>query len=195
MEGGSEVVFCPVTVAVCPLEVCLSPGDQLVLRWNGSLSCEAFGKDFRFRVVCVWEGGIGSTAATHSSVYGNISCPVPELSGIKQSGAVVQVDVLLLRSDDGDDDDDDDVIMTSRLDKSFYVNHLSGQSSLSRSTIVIRYYPSNDTTRDHRESCGCNAFERGSILSCDDLGICGGQDGDKAFLGTNDPLLYTIIHS
>jgi len=193
VESGnsSEVVFCPMTVSTCPMEVCLSPGDQLVLRWDGSLSCEAFGKDFLFRVVCSWGGGIGSTAATHSSVYGNISCPVPQLPGIKQPGTVVQVDVLLLlRSDD-----DDDAMMTrSRLDKSFYVNHLSGgdHSNLSRSTVVIRYYPSNGTAeRDHRVPlCGCNAFERGSILSCDDLGICGGLDGDKAFLGT----VLTTIH-
>ena len=30
VESGSEVVFCPVTVSTCPMEVCLSPGDQLV---------------------------------------------------------------------------------------------------------------------------------------------------------------------
>jgi len=187
VESGSEVVFCPVTVSSCPMEVCLSPGDQLVLRWNGSLSCEAYGKDFLFRLVCSWGGGIRSTAVTHSSVYGNISCPVPELPVIEQPGTVVQVDIMLLRFDDDDDgDDDDDAMMSrSRLDKSFYVNHLNrgGESNLSRSTVVIRYFPPNDTTRDHRVSCGCNAFEQERNLSCDDIGICGGRDGDKAFLG------------
>ena len=86
----------------------------------------------------------------------------------------------------------------SRLDKSFYVNHLSsgGQSNLSRSTVVIRYFPTNDTTSDHRVSCGCNAFEEERNLSCDDIGICGGRDGDKAFLGTIHAFMmyHSIYH-
>lgn len=144
---GNDVFFCPnFQTVVCPVNACLSTGQEFRLNWDAPATCDALGDTIHF--VCRWAGGLVTEPASYDIQTKQLACNMPSLPGIPYN-SIVAVEV--------------DIVTSGNASKvsGIYLGMYSvtnTPSGFDNSQIMVRYV-------QFPESCGCSALSAYNGLS------------------------------
>eukprot|EP01034_Spumella_vulgaris_P021630 gene21630-27669_t len=191
-EGGVDVLYCPFSTVACIPQSCVSAGDLVSIRWNGTDSCSALGGNETIGLFCEWAGGaVNRTVARmvpsllNTSEPSVVQCEVPHMDF--SNGQVLFVDLVVeaVYSSSALDDtwrylSDQRIEYDSRQLKTVYGVVLGNGTELARTNLQVRYY--NDSSS--RKTCGCSALPTYAGYYCDSLNVCGGGNATKDCAGS-----------